>query len=32
MNKNMVAALGVLAVAVLIGVLWIYLAANYSGR
>jgi hypothetical protein len=31
-NKNMVAALGVLAVAVLIGVLWIYLAANYSGR
>lgn len=32
MNKNALAALGVLLVAVLIGLLWIFLAANYSGQ
>jgi hypothetical protein len=32
MNKNAVVALGVLVVAVLIGLLWIFLAANYSGQ
>jgi hypothetical protein len=31
-NKNALAALGVLLVAVLIGLLWIFLAANYSGQ
>ncbi len=32
MHKNMLVALGVLLVAVLIGLLWIFLAANYSGQ
>jgi hypothetical protein len=31
-NKNALAALGVLVLAVLIGLLWVYLAANYSGH
>ncbi len=31
MNKNARLALGVLLVAVLIGILWIVLAANFSG-
>jgi hypothetical protein len=31
-NKNATVALGVLVVAVLIGLLWIFLAANYSGQ
>lgn len=32
MDKNAAVALGVLVVAVLIGLLWIFLAANYSGQ
>lgn len=32
MNKNTRAARGVLLVAVLMGLLWIVLAANYSGQ
>ncbi len=32
MNKNGAVALGVLVVAVLIGILWIFLAANYGGQ
>ena len=32
MSKNTRVALGVLVVAVLIGLLWIFLAANYSGQ
>ncbi len=32
MNRNAAVAIGVLVVAVLIGVLWIFLAANYSGH
>ncbi len=32
MSKNTRVALGVLLVAVLIGLLWIFLAANYSGQ
>jgi len=31
-SKNTRVALGVLLVAVLIGLLWIFLAANYSGQ
>ncbi len=31
MSKNTLVALGVLLVAVLLGLLWIFLAANYSG-
>ncbi len=31
-NKNTLVALGVLLVALLIGLLWIFLAANYSGQ
>jgi len=31
-NKNMIVALGMLVVALLIGLLWIFLAANYSGQ
>jgi len=31
-SKNTRVALGVLVVAVLIGLLWIFLAANYSGQ
>ncbi len=32
MNRNAAVALGVLLVALLIGLLWIFLAANYSGQ
>lgn len=32
MKKNTLLALGVLLVALLIGLLWIFLAANYSGQ
>ncbi len=32
MNKNTLVALGVLLVALLIGLLWIFLAANSSGQ
>jgi len=31
-NKNMIVALGMLGLALLIGLLWIFLAANYSGQ
>jgi len=31
-NKNTLVALGVLLVALLGGLLWIFLAANYSGQ
>ncbi len=31
-NKNTLVALGVLLVALLIGLLWIFLATNYSGQ
>jgi hypothetical protein len=31
-NRNTVVALGVLGLALLLGLLWIFLAANYSGQ
>lgn len=32
MDKKVMVALGMLVIAVLIGLLWMFLAANYSGQ